>query len=117
MNLIFALMLTLAALSPVPEIAGKIVGSDGKVVSGVPISVVAIPSGQVMEKTVSDADGSFQLSGLAAGAYGVEAKTDTACAISNAIRVSVGFTSVVRLRLIEGLCQSALEFVKPPVHQ
>jgi Carboxypeptidase regulatory-like domain len=114
MNLVICAMLTLVALSPVPEIAGKIVDYNGKVVSGVTISVVAIPSNQVMEKTVSAPDGSFQISGLAAGAYGVEAKTDAACAISSAIPVSAGFTSVVQLRLIKGLCQSALEFVKPP---
>lgn len=71
MNLLICVMLTLVALSPVPEIAGKVVDYDGKV--------------------------------------------DSACAISNAIRVDVGFTSVVGLRLIKGLCQSALEFVKSPL--
>lgn len=117
MNLVIGLMLTFVALSPLPEIAGRIVDNTGKAVSGVTISVVAIPSNQVVGKTVSEKDGSFQLSDLAAGDYGVEAKTDSACAISNAIRVNAGFTSVVQLRLIDGLCKGSIEFVKPPANE
>jgi hypothetical protein len=107
MNLVVCLILTLAALSPAPEITGTVVDDSGKPASGVSISADRIPSSDVMQKTVSASDGSFRFTDLAPGAYGVEAKTDSACAFSDAIRVDTGFTSVVRLRLIKGFCQSA----------
>lgn len=106
MNLVTCCILTFAALSPAPEITGSIVDDNGKLVSGVPISVVALLANQTIEKTLSGSDGSFDFTDLAPGAYGLEAKTDSACAFSDEIGVSIGFTSVVRLRLVKGLCQS-----------
>jgi hypothetical protein len=71
------------------------------------LSVVSPPSSQVIEKTLSGSDGSFTITGLAAGSYGLEARTDSACAFSDAIQVHDGFTSTVRLRLVRGLCSGA----------
>jgi large repetitive protein len=118
MKLVICAILTLAALSPAPEVAGTIVDYNGKPVPGVPISIVAIDSeDQVTKKTVSESNGSFSFTGLAPGAYGVVAKTDSACAISDAIRVDIGFTSIVRLRLAKGWCYGpALHFAEPPVN-
>jgi hypothetical protein len=110
------LMLTLAVLSPAPEIAGTIFDYNGKPVSGVPILVVSINSDQIMRKTVSESNGSFHFTGLGSGGYGVVAKTNSACAISDAIQVSIGFTSTVRLRLVKGLCQTPLHYAEPPAN-
>ena len=107
-NLVICLVLTLAALSPTPEITGTIVDYHGDLVSGVPISVVALYANQTVEKTLSGSDGSFHFTDLAPGAYGLEAKTASGCAISDPIRVDVGFTSIVRLQLIKGLCQNPI---------
>lgn len=107
MNVLFCLILTLAALSSAPEITGTIVDDRGKLVSGISLSVVSLPSSQEIEKTLSGSDGSFSVTGLATGSYGVEAKTDSACAFSDAIQVHDGFTSIVRLRLVRGLCSGA----------
>jgi hypothetical protein len=63
-----------------------------------------------MERAVSGSDGSFRFSNLAPGLYGLSAKTVSACAFSDAIRVNDGFTRVVHLRLIKGLCQNAIAF-------
>jgi hypothetical protein len=104
MNVLFCLILTLAALSPAPEITGTIVDDRGKRVSGISLSVVSLPSSQVIAKTLSGSDGSFSVTGLAPGSYGLEAKTDSACAFSDAIQVHDGFTSIVRLRLVTGFC-------------
>jgi Carboxypeptidase regulatory-like domain len=113
MNSLIGLLLTLAVLAPATEVTGTIVNDDGKLVSGVPIQVVAIYTGQVMQKTLSGSDGTFRFTGLAPGGYGVSAKTDSACAFSNAIQVNAGFTSIVRLRLIDGMCRNALIYAEP----
>jgi hypothetical protein len=107
MNALFCLILTLAALSPAAEITGTIVDENGKVVPGISLSVVSLPASQVIEKALSASDGSFSVTGLASGSYGLEAKTDSACAFSDAIQVHNGFTSIVRLRLVRGLCSGA----------
>jgi hypothetical protein len=107
MNLAVCLSFILAAVSPGPEIAGTLVGDDGKPVSGVSVSVELVPSGPEASKTASQADGSFSFTGLAPGAYGVVAKTKSACAFSSAVSVHPGFTSVVHLHLVKGLCSSA----------
>jgi hypothetical protein len=107
MNLTVCLALILAAASPAPEIAGTLVGDDGKPVSGVTISVELVSSNQEASKTVSGADGSFSFTDLGPGAYGVVAKTNSACAFSSAVSVHTGFTSVVHLRLVKGFCASA----------
>lgn len=107
MNALLCLILTVAALSPAPEITGTIVDDHGKLSSGIPLSIVSLPSDQVVESTRSAPDGSFTVTDLHPGSYGVEAKTDSACAFSDAIQVHAGFTSVVRLRLVKGLCSGA----------
>ena len=107
MNVLFCLILTLAALSPAPQITGTIVDDRGKLVSGISLSVVSLPSSQVIEKALSGSDGSFSVTGLASGNYGLEANTDSACAFSDAIHVHNGFTNIVRLRLVRGLCSGA----------
>ena len=109
MNLLACLILTVTALSPAPEIKGTIVDYNGRPVSGISISVVGLNSEQrVTETTQSGSDGSFSFTGLAPGSYGLRAKTELGCAISDPIHVDVGFTSIVRLRLIKGLCQNAI---------
>ena len=108
MNLVICLILALAALSPIPEITGTVVDDRGKLVSGISISVVSLPFTQVIEKARSRPDGSFSFAGLARGSYGLEAKTESACAFSDAIQVDNGFTTVVHLRLVKGLCGNAL---------
>jgi hypothetical protein len=105
MNLVVCLILILTALSPAPEITGTVVDGHGKPVSGVPISAITLPSSDVVQKTVSESDGSFRFMGLAPGDYGVEAETRSACAFSDAIRVDTGFTTALRLRLVPGLCR------------
>jgi hypothetical protein len=107
MNLVMCLALMVAVASPAPESLGDVVGDDGKAVPGVTISIESIPSSLEAAKTVSRADGSFDFTGLASGNYGVEAKTKSACAMSNAASVHVGFTSILHLRLIKGVCSSA----------
>ena len=114
MNLVICMLLTLAVLPPTPEITGTIVDDNGKPVSGVPISVVAVLANQTIEKTLSGWDGSFHFTDIAPGAYGLEAKTDSACAFSDEIGVTIGFTSVVRLRLIKGLCKNPIALFAPP---
>jgi hypothetical protein len=116
MNLVICLALALAALAPPPEIAGTIVDYNGKPVSGVTISLVGVISeDRLTKKAVSESDGSFSFTGLAPGGYGLVAKTDGACAMSDAIWVDVGFTRVVRLRLTKGYCNGpALHFAEPP---
>jgi hypothetical protein len=113
MNPVACLFLALAASSPAPEITGTIVDYNGAPVSGISVSVVGLTSdadAKLTRKTLSGSDGSFSFTGLAPGAYGLEAKTDSACAISDPIRVDVGFTIAVRLRLVEGLCGNAIAF-------
>ncbi len=110
---LICLILTLAASSPNPEITGTIVDYNGKLVSGVPISVVALYANQTVEKTQSGSDGSFHFSDLAPGSYGLEARTESGCAYSDPIRVDVGFTTAVHLRLIKGLCQQAISLGRP----
>lgn len=112
MNFVICFILALAALSSTPEITGTIVDDNGKPVSGVPISVVGLYANQTIEKTLSGTDGSFHFTDLAPGAYGLEAKTDSGCAISDPIRVDVGFTSVARLQLIKGLCQDPIVILR-----
>lgn len=112
MNLLLCLIVTLAAVTPAPEITGTIVDDRGKALSGIAVSGVSLPSSQEMEKTTSGPDGSFSFAGLIAGGYGIEANSGSDCAFSNAIQVSGGFTSVVRLRLVQGLCDGALVFVE-----
>ena len=112
MNILISVILTLAVLSPPPEITGRIVDDNGRPVSGVPISVVALYASQTVSKTLSGSDGSFHFSDLAAGAYGLSAETDSACAFSDPIRVDVGFTSVVSLRLIKGFCKNAFAILR-----
>ena len=107
MNLVMCLSLILAVASPTPEILGDVVGDNGKAAPGVTISIVSIPSSLEAAKMVSRADGSFDFTGLASGNYGVEARTKSACAMSNAVSVHVGFTTAVHLRLIKGFCSSA----------
>jgi hypothetical protein len=107
-NLVACLILTLAALPATPEITGSIVDCNGKPVSGVLISVVALYANQSVEKTLSGSDGSFRFTNLAPGNYGLSANTHSACAFSDPIRVDVGFTSIVRLRLVNGLCKNAI---------
>jgi hypothetical protein len=114
MNPVICLVLTLAAILPAPEITGTIVDYNGRLVSGVPISVVALYANQTIEKGLSGSDGSFHFTGLAPGAYGLAAKTDSGCAISDPIRVDIGFTTVVRLRLIKGLCQNPIAILPKP---
>jgi hypothetical protein len=107
MSLAVCLSLLLAVVSPAPEIVGTLVGDNGKPVAGVAISVGLVSSSQEANNTVSRADGSFSFTDLAPGAYGVVAKTNSACAFSSAVSVHTGFTSVVHLRLEKGLCSSA----------
>ncbi|HET6276310.1 MAG TPA: carboxypeptidase-like regulatory domain-containing protein [Candidatus Cybelea sp.] len=109
------MILTLIAVAPTPEITGTIVDGHAKPVPGISISAVALPSSLVIAKTVSGPDGSFNFTGLARGGYGIEAKSDSACAFSDAIQVDDGFTSVVRLLLVKGLCQNPVELQQPPV--
>jgi hypothetical protein len=106
MNILTCLLLAAAASSPIPEITGTVVDHNGKSVSGVSVSVEPVMGGQDLSKTVSAKDGSFNFSGLAAGYYGVVAKTNSACAISSAIKAEDGFTTVVHLHLTDGLCDS-----------
>ncbi len=113
-NLVACLTLALAAISPPPQIAGTIVDPSGKLAAGVPLSVVAINADRTMATTVSEANGSFHFSGLAPGGYGIVAKTASACAISGAVRVDAGLTSIVRLRLTTGLCEHPVRFANPP---
>jgi hypothetical protein len=113
MSPLICLILTLAALSPTPEITGTIVDYSGRLVSGVPISVIALYANQTVEKTQSGSDGSFHFTDLAPGTYGLEAKTDSGCAYSEPIRVDAGFTTAVHLRLIKGLCQHAISLGRP----
>jgi hypothetical protein len=47
----------------------------------------------------------------------LEAKTDSGCAISDPIRVDIGFTTVVHLRLIKGLCQPIAILRNPRVRE
>jgi len=107
MNLVMCLSLVLAVASPTPEILGDVVGDNGQAVPGVTISIVSLPSSQEASRTESRADGSFDFTGLASGNYGLEAKTKSACAMSSAVSVHVGFTAIVHLRLIKGFCSSA----------
>jgi hypothetical protein len=106
------LALTVSAGSTVPstapEITGTVLDYNGKPKAGVPISVVEIYSGHVVSKGMSLEDGSFYFAGLPSGAYGVAAKTSSACAFSTAINVTVGYTTGIRLRLIPGLCKSVI---------
>jgi 5-hydroxyisourate hydrolase-like protein (transthyretin family) len=113
-NLLLCSILTLAALSPPPEITGTIVDYQGKPGSQVSVAVVSLNANRVIKKTLSASDGSFSFTGLAAGGYGVAAKTDSACAFSDAIQVDTGFTDIVRLRLAQGLCDAATHFAQPP---
>lgn len=108
MNLILCLILTLAVLAPAPEIVGTVVDDRGKPVSGVSISVVSLPDNEIVKQTRSGSDGSFSFAGVTSGGYGLEAKSNWACAFSDAIHVDSGFTSVIRLRLVKGLCQNAI---------
>jgi hypothetical protein len=109
MHVVACLLLTLAVSSPAPEITGTIADYNGKPVSDLSISVVGLNSEQrVTQTTRSGFDGSFQFYDLAPGFYGLRAKTDLGCAISDPIRVERGFTTVVRLRLVKGLCQNAV---------
>jgi hypothetical protein len=83
-----------------PEIIGTVLDYNGKPEGGVTISVVEVYSGQVISKGRSLDDGSFDFAGLPSGTYGVAAKTSSACAFSTAIKVAVGYTTGIRLRLI-----------------
>jgi hypothetical protein len=109
MNLLACLILTVAAVAPAPEIAGTIVDYNGRPLAGISISVVGLTSdARVTKNAVSRTDGSFSFMGLAPGAYGLRAQTDWGCAISDPIRVDVGFTTIVRLRLVKALCKNAI---------
>jgi hypothetical protein len=117
MNQLLCLVLLLTASSPAPGIVGTIVDDRGKSVSGISIAVHSLPSSKIVEEVPSGADGSFRVTGLAPGAYGVEAKTESACAFSDAIQVEAGYTSTVHLRLVKGLCDRPVSFAKPPVRR
>ncbi len=114
MNILTCVFLAAATLSSTPEIKGTVVDHNGKPVSGVSVSVEPITGGQVVDKTVSSKDGSFEFSGLAPGTYGVVAKTSSACGMSSAIEVANAFTTVVHLRLTDGLCGGGVQFVQHP---
>lgn len=117
MNLVICLVLTLAVLLPTPEITGTVVDYKGELVSNIPISVVALYANQTVEKTVSGSDGSFRFTHLAPGTYGLEAKTDSNCAYSVPIRVDTGFTTVVHLRLVKGLCGYPISDLAEPANR
>jgi hypothetical protein len=112
MTVLLSVILTVAALSPPPEITGTIVDYQGKPVAKTSISVVLLSSNDVISKTLSEPDGSFRFTGLAPGDYGLEAKTDAACAFSDAIEVDTGFTAIVRLRMVKGLCQNPISILR-----
>ncbi len=63
MNILICLLLAAATLSSAPEIKGTVVDHNGKPVSGVSVSVEPVTGGQVMDKTVSSKDGSFEILG------------------------------------------------------
>lgn len=112
MNVALCLALALAAVSPTPEITGTVVDDQGKPVARISISVVSLSSNDVIRKTLSKSDGSFSFTGLVSGGYGLEAKTDSACAFSDAVQVDNGFTSVVRLRLVKELCRNPISVLR-----
>jgi hypothetical protein len=120
MYFVLCTVLALAAPPPAPEIIGKVVDYDGKAVSGVTVSVVsgfATDSDQAIKRTVSDPNGNFSFTDLGRGPYGIVARTNSACAISDTFGVSFGATRVMRLQLIKGLCQSPLRFAQPSANQ
>ena len=114
MTILTSLLLAAATLSSSPEIKGTVVDHNGKPASGVSVSVEPVTGGQAMDKTVSSKDGSFEFSGLTPGTYGVVAKTSSACGMSSAIEVASAFTTVVHLRLTDGLCDGGVQFVQHP---
>jgi hypothetical protein len=91
----------------VPEIIGTVLDFKGKPMAGVPVSILAIPSNQIMQRGISEATGKFEFAGLPPGAYGVTASTRSACAFSSAINVSTDYTTLVSLRLIKGMCNGS----------
>ncbi|HEX4015050.1 MAG TPA: carboxypeptidase-like regulatory domain-containing protein [Candidatus Cybelea sp.] len=95
MHLFLGLTLMIAALMQPPEIAGRIVDYQGHAVSGVSVAVLSLNSNQVIETTLSAPDGSFSFT-------------------SDPVRIDTGFTSVLRLRLVKGLCRAAVHFALPP---
>lgn len=118
MSPLLCLVLTLIAIAPTPEITGTVVDDHGKPVAGISVTALSLPSSLLVAKAVSGSDGSFNFAGLANGGYGLEAKADdSACAFSDAIQVDSGFTSVVRLRLVKGLCENPVELRQPPVNR
>ena len=106
MNFLIGILLAVATASPAPQITGTVVDDNGKPVSGVSVSVEPVMGGPVVVQVASQKDGSFSVSGIPSGSYGVVAKTSSACAISRAIGISDGYTSVVHLRLVKGFCQA-----------
>jgi hypothetical protein len=87
----------------VSEIVGTILDFNGKPTAGVPVSILAIPSNQIMQRGISEATGKCEFAGLPPGAYGVAASTSSACAFSPAVNVSTGYTTLVSLQLIKGI--------------
>lgn len=115
MQVLLCWSLALAAIVQPPQVVGKIVDDRGNAISGVSISAVALPSSQVTEETISGNDGSFHFVHLHYGSYGVEAKTESACAFSDAIQINSGFTSIVQLRLVKGLCSDPIALQNPRI--
>ncbi|HEY1653521.1 MAG TPA: carboxypeptidase-like regulatory domain-containing protein [Candidatus Tumulicola sp.] len=108
MYFIAYVLAAVSALSTAPQITGSLVDYNGKPASKVAVSVVELPTDRVVGKTISGTDGSFSFRGIASGTYGVEARTSSACAMSDAVTVNDGFTKIVGLRLIQHLCTDAI---------
>lgn len=102
---------TVSPISPnssaVPEIIGTVLDFNGKPAAGVPVSIVALPSNQIIQRGISEATGKFEFAGLPPGAYGVAASTSSACAFSSAVNVSTGYTTLVSLQLVKGMCNGS----------
>jgi hypothetical protein len=98
-------------------ITGTVVGAERQPIQGADVRLVNVFTGDDMQKTQSDADGTFSFAAVAPGNYGIEAATKQACAISDAFRVIPDSKTVLQLRLKDReVCSDAIRFASPSPH-
>lgn len=98
-------------------ITGTVVSEERQPIEGADVRLVNVFTGDTLQKTQSDTDGTFSFAAVAPGNYGIEAATKQACVISDAFRVIPDSKTVLQLRLKDReLCSDAIRFASPSPH-
>ena len=97
------------------QISGTVIGIDGVPAAEARVFVMSVFGDIVIASTTTAADGTFLLTSIATGAYGLVATKDKKyCAISAAFTATSDHKSVTSLHLTNwNLCSRSVQFAAP----